>query len=125
MTQKKFLTEEHNSDKALKKVLGAEAAEKDVAAFSQEDATPVHKLDSEGRQTYLPRRSRRSRRSGKGRGKKPHNQNQNNSTLNALVAKKQATRVPSANIGTIHAIPVDDRVTSQMHASLNLRRSTR
>ena len=44
--------------------------------------------------------------------------------LNALVAEKQATHIPSANTGTIHAIPVGDRVISQMHASLNVRRST-
>ena len=44
--------------------------------------------------------------------------------LNAPVAEKQATHVPSANTGTIHAIPVADRVISQMHASLNLRRFT-
>ena len=44
--------------------------------------------------------------------------------LNALVAGKQATHVPSANTGTIHVITVADRVISQMHASLNLRRST-
>ena len=35
-TQKKLLTEEHTFDAALKVALGAEAAEKDVAAFSQE-----------------------------------------------------------------------------------------
>jgi len=45
--------------------------------------------------------------------------------LNALVAEKQGTHVPSANTGTIHAIHVGNRVISQMHASLNLRRSTR
>ena len=44
--------------------------------------------------------------------------------LNASVAEKQATRVPSANTGTIHAIPVADPVISQMYASLNLRRFT-
>ena len=46
--QKTLLTEEHNFDEALKKALGAEAAEKDVAAFSQKDAghvKPVNKLD--------------------------------------------------------------------------------
>ena len=38
--QKKLLTEEHNFDE----VLSLEAAEKDVAAFSHEDSTPVNKL---------------------------------------------------------------------------------
>ena len=44
--------------------------------------------------------------------------------LNALVVEKQAPHVHGANTGTIHAIPVGDSVISQMHASLNLRRST-
>ena len=35
----KLSTKEHNFDKALKKALSQEAAKKDVAAFSQEDAT--------------------------------------------------------------------------------------
>ena len=47
-----MLTEEHNFDEALKNALGAGAVEKDVAELSQEDATPVNMLDSEGRQTY-------------------------------------------------------------------------
>lgn len=76
--QKKLLTEEHNFDKALKKALSAEAAETDVAALSREDATPVNKVASVGRQTYHPRRTRRPPCGG--RGKKPLNQNQNNST---------------------------------------------
>ena len=87
--QKKLLTEEHNFDEALKKALGAEAAEKDVAAFSQKDvshATPVNKLDSDGRPPYRPRRPRRP--SGKGRGKMPLNQNQNHSTSACLSCGK-------------------------------------
>ena len=75
-SRKKLLTEEHNFDEALEKALCAEAAEKDVVAFSQ-DTTPVNKLNSDGRPPYLPRRTRRP--PGKGRGKKPLNQNQNNS----------------------------------------------
>ena len=84
--QKKLLTEEHNFDEALKKALGAEAAKKDVAAFSQEDTTPVNKLDSDGRPPFRPRRPRRP--PGKGRGKKPLNQNQNNSTSECLSCGK-------------------------------------
>jgi len=84
--QKKLLTEEQNFDKALKKALGAKAAEKDVAAFSREDATLVNKLDSDGRPPYLPRRT--CRPPGKGRGKKPLNQNQNNSTSECLSCGK-------------------------------------
>lgn len=81
--QKKLLTEEHNFNKALKKVL---SAEKDVTAFSQEDTTPLHKLDCEGRWTYHLRRI--CRPPGKGQGKKPHNQNQNNSTSECLSCRK-------------------------------------
>ena len=44
--------------------------------------------------------------------------------LNTLVVEKQATHVPGGNTGTIHAINVGDPVISQMHASLNLSRST-
>jgi len=77
-----LLTEEHNFDEALKKALGAEVAEKDVATFSQAAATPVNKLDSEGRPTFRPRRPRRP--PGKGKGKKSPNQNQNNSTSECL-----------------------------------------
>ena len=44
--------------------------------------------------------------------------------LSASVADKTGPHVPSANTGTIHAIPVADRVISQTHASLNLRRFT-
>ena len=84
--QKKLLTEEHNFDEALKKALGAKAAEKDVAAFSQEDASAVNKLDSDGRPPFCPRRTRRP--PGKGRGKKPLNQNQNNSTSECLSCGK-------------------------------------
>ena len=111
--QRKLLTEEHNFDEALKNALGAGAVEKDVAALSQEDATPVNMLDSEGRQTYRPRRPRRP--PGKGQGNKPHNQNQNNALLiKALVAEQQATYVLGANTVTIHVIPVCDRVISQI-----------
>ena len=85
--QKKFLTEEHNFDETLIKALGAKAAEKDVAAFSQEDASAVNKLDSDGHQTFRPRRTRRPL--CKGRGKKPLNQVQNNSTSECLTCGKR------------------------------------
>ena len=58
--QKKLLTEERNFNEALKKALGAEATEKDVVAFSQ-DNTPVNKLDSDGRLPYHPHRRRRQK----------------------------------------------------------------
>ncbi|XP_022798026.1 uncharacterized protein LOC111336238 [Stylophora pistillata] len=84
--QKKLLTEEHNFDEALTKALGAEAAQTDVAAFSREDATPVNKLSSVGRQTHRLRRTRRP--PCEGRGKKPLTQNQNNSTSECLSCGK-------------------------------------
>ena len=51
-TQKKLLTEEHTFDAALKVALGAEAAEKDVAAFSQESSASVNKVDSGNRRSF-------------------------------------------------------------------------
>ena len=51
-TQKKLLTEEHTFDAALKVAFGAEAAEKDVAAFSQESSGSVNKVDSGNRRSF-------------------------------------------------------------------------
>ena len=51
-TQKKLLTEEHTFDAALKVALGAEAAEKDVAAFSQESSASVNNVDSGNRRSF-------------------------------------------------------------------------
>ncbi|KAK2557960.1 hypothetical protein P5673_019522 [Acropora cervicornis] len=101
--QKKLLTEEHNFDEALKKALGAETAENDVAASSQKDAshaTPVNKLDSDGRPPYRARRPRRP--SGKGRGKTPLNQSQNHSTSACLSCGK--TGHPRASVSPAHLV---------------------
>lgn len=43
--QKKLSTEEHTFDNALKVALSSEAAEKDVAVFSQDGTTSINKLD--------------------------------------------------------------------------------
>ena len=51
--RKKLLSEEHNFDEALKKTLGAEAAEKDVPAFSQQDASHATP-GKQARLTWLP-----------------------------------------------------------------------
>ena len=51
-TQKKLLTEEPTFDAALKVALGAKAAEKDVAAFSQESSASVNKVDSGNRRSF-------------------------------------------------------------------------
>ena len=53
-TQKKLLTEEHTFDAALEVALGAEATEKDVAAFSQDSSTSVDKVDSGNRRSFHP-----------------------------------------------------------------------
>ena len=53
-TQKKLLTEEHTFDAALKVALGAEAAERDVAAFSQDSSASVDKVDSGNRRSFHP-----------------------------------------------------------------------
>ena len=58
-TQKKLLTEEHTFDAALKVALGAEAAEKDVAAFSQESSASVNKVDSGNRRSFQPTQRRK------------------------------------------------------------------
>ena len=122
-TQKKMLTEEHNFDEALKKALGAEAAKKDVATFSQEATTPINKLDSEGCPTFRPHRP--CRPPGKGQGKKSPNQNQKNSTSECLICGK--TGHPRSQCRyrnyTCHACRQSGHITD--HASLNLRRSTR
>ena len=65
-TLKKLLTEEHTFDAALEVALGAEAAEKDVAAFSQEGSASVNKVDSGNRRSFQPTQHRKG--SGK-RGK--------------------------------------------------------
>ena len=62
----KLLNEEHTFDAALKVALGAEAAEKDVAAFSQERSASVNKVDSGSRRSFQP--TQRSKGPGK-RGK--------------------------------------------------------
>ena len=53
-TQKKLLTEEHTFDAALKVALRAEAAERDVAAFSQDSSASVDKVDSGNRRSFHP-----------------------------------------------------------------------
>ena len=58
-TQKKLLAEEHTFDAALKVALGAEAAEKDVAAFSQESSASVNKVDSGNRRSFQPDQRRK------------------------------------------------------------------
>ena len=58
-TQKKLLTEEHTLDVALKVALGAEAAEKDVAAFSQDSSASVNKVDSGNCRSFQPDQRRK------------------------------------------------------------------
>ena len=56
---RKLLTEEHTFNAALKVALGAEAAEKDVAAFLQESSASVNKVDSGNRRGFQPTKCRK------------------------------------------------------------------
>ena len=58
-TQKKLLTEEHTFDAVLKVALGAEVAEKDVAAFSQESSASVNPVDYGNRRSLQPTQRRK------------------------------------------------------------------
>ena len=58
-TQKKLLTEEQTFDAALKVALRAEAAERDVAAFSQDSSASVDKVDSGNRRSLQPTQLRK------------------------------------------------------------------
>ena len=58
-TQKKLLTEDHTFDTALKVALGAEAAEKDVPAFSQDSSASVNNVDSGNRRSFQPTQRRK------------------------------------------------------------------
>ena len=58
-TQKKLLTEEHTLDVALKVAVGAEAAEKDVAAFSQDSSASVNKVHSGNCRSFQPTQRRK------------------------------------------------------------------
>ena len=49
----------HTFDAALKVALGAEAAEKDVAAFSQERSASINKVDSGNRRSFQPTQRRK------------------------------------------------------------------
>ena len=54
-----FAVRRHTFDAALKVALGAEAAEKDVAAFSQESSASVNKVDSGNRRSFQPTQRRK------------------------------------------------------------------
>ena len=82
--QKKFLTEEHNFDEALKNALSLEASEKDVAAFSHEDSTPVNKLGTGNRRR--PRNPKHPKSSGKGQDKANSPPNKPNNGISACLS---------------------------------------
>ena len=86
-TQKKLLTE-HTFDSALKVALSTEAAEKDVAAFSQDGATPINKVDSGNRCDAHP--PKRCKPPDKTQGKSlPPGHKSNNSTSECLSCGKR------------------------------------
>ena len=76
--QKKFLTDEHTFDRALKIALGAEVAEKDVAGFSQNAVAQVNKLDLGNRRTFHP--CKPCKPPAKGQANKPSQASQHNNT---------------------------------------------
>ena len=84
--QKKLLTEEHTFG-ALKVALSTEAAEKDVAAFSQDGATPINKVDSGNRCDAHPPKRRKPPGKAKGKSLPPGHKN-NNSTSECLSCRK-------------------------------------
>ena len=119
-TQKKLLTEEHTFDAALKVALGAEAAEKDVAAFSQESSASVNKVDSGNRRSFQPTQ----RRKGPGKRGKFNSSGSNIKDPSECLScgKKQGTHVLSVNTEITHVILAVKLVTSRRHAKGNLRK---
>ena len=55
-----FAVRRHTFDAALKVALGAEAAEKDVPAFSQDSLASVNNVDSGNRRSFQPTQRRKS-----------------------------------------------------------------
>ena len=86
-TQKKLLTDEHTFDSALKVALSTQAAEKDVAAFSQDGATPINKVDSGNRRDARPPKRRKPPGKAQGKSPPPGHEN-NNSTSECLSCGK-------------------------------------
>lgn len=86
-TQKKLLTEEHTFNSALKVTLSTGAAEKDVAAFSQDGATPINKVDSGNRRDAYPPKRRKPPGKAQGKSLPPGHKN-NNSTSECLSCGK-------------------------------------
>lgn len=86
-TQKKLLTEEHTFHSALKVTLNTGAAEKDVAAFSQDGATPINKVDSGNRCDAHPPKRRKPLGKAQGKSLPPGHKN-NNSTSECLSCGK-------------------------------------
>ena len=106
-TQKKLLTEEHTLDVALKVAVGAEAAEKDVAAFSQDSSASVNKVDSRNCRSFQPTQRR------KGPGKR--------GKFNSS-GSKTGTHVLSVNTEITLVLLAVKLVTSRRHAKGNLRK---
>ena len=83
--QKKLLTEEHTFEQALKNALSTEAAEKDIAEFSQDASTPVNKLGYGNR--WRPRPLNHRKPPGISQGK-PNSLHHNKSISECLSCRK-------------------------------------
>ena len=120
-TQKKLLTEEHTFNAALKVALGTEAAEKDVAAFSQESSASVNKVDSGNHQSFLPTQGRKGPRN---RGKFNSSGSNIKDPSERLSCGKTGHPSFSVNTEITHVILAVKLVTSQRHTKGNLRKCT-
>ena len=83
--QKKLLTEEHTFEQALRNALSIEAAEKDIAEFSQDASTTVNRLGPGNRRHPHPLKHRKPPAIAQG---KPNSPNHNKSTSECLSCRK-------------------------------------